>query len=277
MTYADLNLAMWQYTATVLDPARVLKKLSGEPPQWCGLPPSAIPRPGLGPRFSLRPELSAAPLRNEDGAGDGVSGFEPLPGVYAEYAHPMANAIFSEAFAIMAPFIAADARVLDAGCGPGTEALRVARHASRGEVVGVDLAAGMVIEARRAARASGLNNLTFIQADVANLPHAFDAGFDVVYSCLAHHHYGDPLAAARSIRRCLRAGGISFVVDAGPAWYIELSTPLARAADPGWVGFTTPDEFRALMARAGFERSAWVDVLPGYGIAAAQKDRGVRG
>jgi hypothetical protein len=50
-----------------------------------------------------------------------------------------------------------------------------------------------------------------------------------------------------------------------------MSAPIARWADPGWIGFHTPDEFRSLLARAGFGRTAWVELLPGFGVAVGQK------
>jgi len=49
-----------------------------------------------------------------------------------------------------------------------------------------------------------------------------------------------------------------------------LSAPLAKWADPGWIGFHTPDEFRHLFLDAGFARAAWIDLLPGFGLAIGQ-------
>ena len=91
----------------------------------------------------------------------------------------------------------------------------MARLVPAGEVVGVDLAAGMVRAAHRAARAAGLDHCAFFQADVTELPAAFDGAFDLVYNSLAHHHYPDPSAAAAAILRALRPGGIYCVVDPG--------------------------------------------------------------
>ena len=99
-----------------------------------------------------------------------------------------------------------DARLLDAGCGSGRELAR-SRLVPDGEVVGIDLAAGMVTAAHRAARAHGLDNTAFFQADVGDLPAEFTGAFDLVYSCLAHHHYPDPAAATSEVLRCLRPGG----------------------------------------------------------------------
>jgi hypothetical protein len=50
-----------------------------------------------------------------------------------------------------------------------------------------------------------------------------------------------------------------------------MSAPIAKWADPGWIGFHTPEEFRGLLADAGFGRTAWVGLLPGFGVAVGQK------
>ena len=129
----------------------------------------------------------------------------------------------------------------------------------------------MVKTAHRAARAAGLSNCAFVQADVGELPNAFTGKFDLVYNCLAHHHYPEPAAAAAAVLRCLRPGGVYCVVDPGPAWYNALSAPIAKWADPGWIGFHTPEEFRNLFVKAGFSRAGWFELLPGFGLAVGQK------
>jgi hypothetical protein len=73
----------------------------------------------------------------------------------------------------------------------------------------------------------------------------------------------------------LRPGGLYCVVDPGPAWFTTLSAPLARQTDPGWIGFHTPAEFRRLFAAAGFERTGWRELLPGFGLAVGQKPQAV--
>jgi SAM-dependent methyltransferase len=252
--------AMWSWAGLVLEPARALRRRTPPPELAPG------PRPGLGPRFSVggpAPRLLDTPT-DHDGL---VAEFDRLSEVYDAYVRPFSTPIFAEALALLAPLLPADARVLDAGCGPGREVKAVARRVPAGEVVGVDLAAGMVVSAHRAARAAGLDNTAFVQADVSALPADFAGSFDVVYSCLAHHHYPEPAQAAAGVLRSLRPGGTYAVVDAGPAWSNRLAAPLARVADPGWVGFHDPDQFRALLSAAGFVEVEWHGLLPGFGVA----------
>jgi SAM-dependent methyltransferase len=262
---------MWSWAAQVLYPTQHLRRSGLLPsPVAEGDSPIDIPAPGLGPRFSRdhdRPVL----LEEETEHDHLVVEFDRMAEVYDAFVRPFSTPIFDEALARIGPFVRPDARALDAGCGAGRELRRMAALVPDGEVVGVDLAAGMVSAAWLEARSHGLTNCAFFQADVGALPRAFDGRFDVVYNSLAHHHYPDAPRAASEIVRVLRPGGIYCVVDPGPAWFNALSAPMAGWADPGWIGFHSPEEFRALFLNAGFARFSWCEVLPGFGVAMGQK------
>jgi SAM-dependent methyltransferase len=268
-----LAVSMWSYATSVLYPAQALKRTGLTPsPHPIGERAEPLARRGLGRWFSTRhrrPVLLANPKGLES-----VEEFDRLADVYDAFVEPFSRPIFDEALEVMRPHLPPDARVLDLGCGSGREASRVARSVPEGEVVGIDLAAGMVGSAFRAARAGGLDNCAFFQADVAELPETFSGRFDLAYSSLAHHHYPDPPSATAGAFRCLRPGGVYCVVDPGPAWFKLLASPLAKLGDPGWVGFTTPDEFLGMFRSAGFTRASWTELLPGFGIAMGQKPPG---
>lgn len=266
-----LVASMHWYAATVLEPARALKR-AGWPicSQLIGDAPDKLPIKGLGPRFSTGnpgPVLLSHKTRHDHL----VEEFDRMSEVYAEFVRPFSKPIFDEAVRVMSQWLSRNSRLLDAGCGPGRELQQMARLVPEGEVVGIDLAAGMVVSAHRAARAAGLDHCAFYQSDVGELPQEFNEQFDLIYSCLAHHHYPEPGIAAAAIFRCLRPGGIYCVVDPGPAWYNDISAPIAKWADPGWIGFHTPEQFRDLMANAGFARTGWQELLPGFGLAIGQK------
>ena len=268
---AALVGTLWWYSASVLYPAKALKRggvrVVGGPE---GDEPVGLPRPGLGQRFSTaadKPFFLDEPSEHLDL----VEEFDELAGFYEALVRPFSTPIFDEALAVIRRYVAPDSRVLDAGCGPGRELRRVAGLLPEGEAVGIDLAAGMVRVAYEGACERRIDNCAFFQADVGSLPHRFDDGFDLVYSNLAHHHYPDPPAAAVSVLRCLRPGGVYCVVDPGPAWFNTLSAPLGRLADPGWIGWKTPQEFPALFENAGFSTACWIPLLPGFGLAVGQK------
>ena len=263
--------ALWWYSAAVLYPAKVLRRTGAKVVgPAVGDAPERLPLAGSGPHFSKQgPELVM--LTEQSRNHHLVEDFDRLAQMYEVLVRPFSTPIFDEALDVICGYLASDSRVLDAGCGPGRELRRVARLVPRGEVVGVDLAAGMVNVAHAAALSQGLDNCAFWQADAGDLPDEFTNGFDLVYSSLAHHHFPDPDATAASVWRCLRPGGVYCVIDPGPAWFNRLSAPLGRLADPGWIGWKRPEEFRAMLERAGFARACWIPLLPGFGLAVGQK------
>ncbi len=98
--------------------------------------------------------------------------------------------------------------VLDLGCGHGMAAVVLARMGAR--VAAVDLSAGYVAEARRRARANGVN-VVLAQADGERLPFA-DATFDAVWGNAILHHL-DLERALREVRRVLRPGGVAVFAE----------------------------------------------------------------
>jgi ubiquinone/menaquinone biosynthesis C-methylase UbiE len=115
--------------------------------------------------------------------------------------------------AYLLPHIAPDHAILDVGCGPGTITLDLARHASRGHVVGLDSAAGAVSAAREGAARAGTTNVRYECGDVRALPYD-DASFDVVHAHQVLQHLADPVAALREMRRVCRPGGVVAARDA---------------------------------------------------------------
>lgn len=85
------------------------------------------------------------------------------PGDFVQVNAPVNEAMIAQALEWLAP--SADGRVLDLFCGLGNFALPLARRA--GEVVGVEGMAGMVERASENARANGLSNVRFHQADLS--------------------------------------------------------------------------------------------------------------
>ncbi|NHN40314.1 methyltransferase domain-containing protein [Halorubellus sp. JP-L1] len=80
-----------------------------------------------------------------------------------------------------------DATVLDLGCGTGAIALSLAEDAGR--VIGRDISAGMLEEAREKAADAGLENVSFDEGRFRE-PNV-DEDVDVVVSNFAMHHLAD--------------------------------------------------------------------------------------
>lgn len=97
--------------------------------------------------------------------------------------------------------------VLDVATGPGTVAHEAAALVGpSGRVVGVDISAAMLAEARARPLADGAAPVEYIEssADVMGFP---DRTFDVVYCQQGLQHMADPLAALRRMRRVLKLPG----------------------------------------------------------------------
>lgn len=98
-------------------------------------------------------------------------------------------------------------RVLDACTGTGFAALAAARAAGpNGRVVGVDISAGMLEQARLAQAAAAIANVEFVQADASDPALYPDQTFDVV-TCAAGLLYLPVAAALQAWHRLLKPGG----------------------------------------------------------------------
>jgi SAM-dependent methyltransferase len=155
-----------------------------------------------------------------------------------------------------------DDTVLDVACGPGLLACafaRVARH-----VTGIDLTPAMLEQARALQRQQGLENLTWQEGDVLPLPYA-DHSFSIVATRFAFHHFLDPLAVLKEMRRVCRPGGRVVVADSAPAAEkADAFNRMERLRDPSHVRALSPAELRALFADAGLPAPrVQPDLLPG--------------
>jgi SAM-dependent methyltransferase len=119
------------------------------------------------------------------------------------------------------------ARVLDLGCGTGVSSIAMATAYPRTRVVGVDLDAASIAEARAAAAKAGLaDRVSFVEGDAAAL--AAEGPFALVTIFEALHDMGDPVGALRTARSLLAPGGTLLVADekvadafVGPADEVE--------------------------------------------------------
>jgi SAM-dependent methyltransferase len=105
----------------------------------------------------------------------------------------------------------AGASVADIGCGLGASTIIMAEAFERSTFVGVDIHEPSIAAARKTAAAAGVDHRArFHVAAAKELP---GTGYDLVclFDCL--HDMGDPVGAARSIRRALAPDGTLMLVE----------------------------------------------------------------
>lgn len=162
-----------------------------------------------------------------------------------------------------ADLIASNAAVLDVGCGTGKSTRDVARIASQGSALGVDLSATMLGRAREQSEAAGLTNVAFVQGDAQ--VHPFDAAtFDTAISSFGAMFFGDPVAAFTNIGRALRPGGrlalLAWRELSRNEWLMELRGALAMGRQlpepppeaPTPFSLADPDRVRRILGDAGY-------------------------
>jgi arsenite methyltransferase len=104
-------------------------------------------------------------------------------------------------------------RVLDLGCGAGTDSLVAAQMVGReGRVTGIDMTREMLAKARAAAAEMGASNVEFLESEAEHLPFA-DESFDVVVSNGVIDLIPDKDAVFAEIHRVLRPGGRMQIAD----------------------------------------------------------------
>lgn len=105
-------------------------------------------------------------------------------------------------------------KVLDVGCGPGTDTIPLAALInSTGQVVGVDYDQAMIDEAKQRAEKAGVNAwVKHKQADVASLPFESNT-FDSSRSERLFQHLPNPEQALSEMARVTKSGGWIVVLD----------------------------------------------------------------
>lgn len=142
----------------------------------------------------------------------------------------------------------------DLGIGDGLLTLMLAQVANN--VTAVDLSPEMLKQLELRANRRGLHNITFVEADIEELPLPAD-DFDVVVLSQALHHAQQPSRALAEARRILKPGGRLLVIE-------------LLAHNESWV------KEQLQHAHQGFTESALTDLIENAGFDSVHLERAAR-
>ena len=191
-------------------------------------------------------------------------------------------------------------RVLDIGCGTGSDLAMLRERFAGAMVCGIDVSRPRLVCARTRAASVGLarffrrgSGALLAQGDFAALPFASQS-FDCLWSNLALHWSAEPHRVLFDWSRVARVGGLVAFSAFGPDTLREIVAAGAEVDDASHVmPFTDMHDYGDMLVAAGFatpvvdvERitltysdatSLWRDVRALGGNAALDRGRGLRG
>lgn len=176
--------------------------------------------------------------------------------------------------------------VLDIGCGCGAPTLEFARAVGpSGRVAALDISGPMLAEGAARARAAGIANIDWRQADPAT---AELDGFDLLTSAFGAMFFGDPTGAFSHLRRAANPGARMALLCWGPLtenpW---MEVPMKAASrhlpprpkpvpnSPGMFGFADPGHVTSVLTNAGWTKPRFerldldLDIAAGRGLSEA--------
>lgn len=106
-------------------------------------------------------------------------------------------------------------RILDIGCTIGHNAVPLAQAFPDAQVIAIDVARPSLRYAHARAKALGVNNITFMQADAENLSQFEDESFDLITTAMFWHESSDSAMPKilKNINRLLKPGGLTLHLE----------------------------------------------------------------
>jgi ubiquinone/menaquinone biosynthesis C-methylase UbiE len=139
-------------------------------------------------------------------------------------------------------------RILDLGCGTGWASRRMARIATSGEVVGLDVADEMLRRAEQLS--SAFRNVRYAWGSAESIPEA-DNAFSKVLSVESFYYYADQGKALDELRRVMSPGAKLFILinlykdnHYSLRWVTELKVPVQALSEA---------EYKALLEKHGLK------------------------
>lgn len=141
-------------------------------------------------------------------------------------------------------------RVLDAGCGRGTDLQALQTHYPQAQLIGID--AAQIANKKSLLRKLFSRHKNFIHGDFGQLPLA-DQSVDFIWSNLALHWHPQPDRVFQEWRRTLSTNGLLMFSCFGPDSLKELRTAFAGIDQtPHTLPFVDMHDFGDMLLHAGF-------------------------
>jgi len=192
---------------------------------------------------------------------------EVLAPKFIRFKHILVDGLSHHSDAVFPPLAAKEGdNVLDVGCGFGDTAIRLARAVGpTGRVVGLDCCEVFMDYGREAAKAEGLENISFRAGDA--LVEKFEPEFDFVFARFGTMFFSNPVAGLRNMRTALKPGGIMTHIvwrrrDDNPWLGMAKDIVLrflpppgedAQTCGPGPFSMADEEMVRMMMKGAGYE------------------------
>ena len=124
----------------------------------------------------------------------------------------------------------AGAKVLEPGCGTGSQTVTLASASPRAHFTCADISPESLKIAQEKALKLGLHNVDFQKADIFSLPFE-DESFDHIFVCFVLEHIKDPVLALSSLKRVLKKGGSITLIegDHGSTFFYPQSEDAQKA------------------------------------------------
>lgn len=145
-------------------------------------------------------------------------------------------------------------KVLEVAAGTCACGRAIAPYA--GNVTCLDMTPAMLSVGKAEAAKSGLDNVTFVTGDAAELPFP-DNSFDIVLSRLAFHHFPDVKQPFAEMVRVLKPGGRLVLIDmeAAEGALRGAKDKIETLRDPSHIRDLSPEEMTALYHDSGLSVS----------------------
>src|ERR1700760_2240732 len=158
-------------------------------------------------------------------------------------------------------------RILDLGCGTGWASRRMARQATNGEIVGLDVADEIL---RRAEQTSTeFKNIRYVWGSAEKIP-AADGAFSKVLSVESFYYYADQGKALDELHRVMAPGAKLFILinlykdnHYSLRWVTELKVPVQALSEAEYKTLLEKHGFKNVQAQRIPDRSPTPDTYSG--------------